>query len=94
MATTPISPLTVTRACQLFKLLGDEARLRLLLRLAERDDLSVSALCEVMGQTQPAVSHHLTLLRAAGVINFRREGKQNFYYLASERVRDLLRVVG
>jgi len=64
---------------QIFKLLSDETRLRILLYLARQGELHVTALCEKLGQSQPAVSHHLALLRVAGLIEPRRDGKHNFY---------------
>jgi ArsR family transcriptional regulator len=68
---------------QIFKLLADETRLKILLSLAREGELHVSALCERLGQSQPAVSHHLALLRAAGLLESRRDGKHNFYALQS-----------
>jgi len=41
----------------------------------------VGALCDILTQSQPAVSHHLALLRHGGIIMPRREGKNNFYDL-------------
>ncbi len=64
---------------QIFKLLSDETRLRILLYLAREGELHVTALCDKLGQSQPAVSHHLALLRVAGLIEPRRDGKHNFY---------------
>lgn len=64
---------------QLFKLLSDETRLRVLMYLYRENELHVSALCERLQQSQPAVSHHLALLREAGLIGCRRDGKHNFY---------------
>ncbi len=64
---------------QVFKLLSDETRLRILLYLVREQELHVTALCEKLGQSQPAVSHHLALLRVAGLIEARRDGKHNFY---------------
>jgi ArsR family transcriptional regulator len=64
---------------QVFKLLSDETRLRVLLYLVREGELHVTALCERLKQSQPAVSHHLALLRVAGVIEARRDGKHNFY---------------
>ncbi len=64
---------------QIFKLLSDETRLRILLYLMREDELHVTALCDKLGQSQPAVSHHLALLRVAGLIEARRDGKHNFY---------------
>ena len=64
---------------QVFKLLSDETRLRILLYLVRETELHVTALCKKLGQSQPAVSHHLALLRVAGLIEARRDGKHNFY---------------
>ena len=64
---------------QVFKLLSDETRLRILLYLARESELHVTALCDKLGQSQPAVSHHLALLRVAGLIEARRDGKHNYY---------------
>jgi ArsR family transcriptional regulator len=47
--------------------------------LYREGELHVSALCERLQQSQPAVSHHLALLRTAGLIGCRRDGKHNFY---------------
>lgn len=75
---------------QMAKLLADETRLRILYFLTQRDELHVRALCELLGESQPAVSHHLALLRTAGVINRRRQGKHNFYYLQLHRFSGML----
>src|SRR5436190_2890228 len=77
----PISDRTLTGLTQVFKLLADESRLRILLTLAREGEMHVSALCAMLNQSQPAVSHHLTLLRMAGLVGFRRDGKFNFYRL-------------
>ncbi len=57
---------------KLFKLLSDETRLRILCYLTQCDELHVRALCELLHESQPAVSHHLALLRMAGLIGRRR----------------------
>jgi ArsR family transcriptional regulator, arsenate/arsenite/antimonite-responsive transcriptional repressor len=78
--TFPILPGELERdLVQVFKLLSDETRLRILLYLAQERELHVTALCDKLGQSQPAVSHHLALLRVAGLIEARRDGKHNFY---------------
>src|SRR4051794_29314508 len=48
-----------------FKLLADVSRLKILMALARDGETHVSSLCDMLGQSQPAVSHHLTLLRSA-----------------------------
>src|SRR4051812_31200029 len=75
---------------QVFKLLSDETRLRILLNLAREGELHVTDLCERVSQDQPAVSHHLALLRVSGLIEARRAGKFNFYSLRADRFGDLL----
>ncbi len=71
----------VKELSEFFKSLADENRLKILFMLAEHGELNVSAIGERLGQSQPAVSHHLTQLKNAGLIDYRREGKFNFYAL-------------
>ncbi len=90
-ASSPIkvSDQTIYRLTEVFKLLSDKSRFKIVLALSQDSELHVTALCELLGQSQPAVSHHLTLMRMVGLVGFRRDGKHNFYHLASEHVRDL-----
>ena len=81
---------TVKRLTAVFKLLADKSRLKIVLALAQDQELHVSALCDLLGQSQPAVSHHLTLMRGVGLVDFRRRGKHNYYHLESAHVRDLI----
>ena len=76
--------------CNLFKLLADDTRLRILNLLLQTKEHHVRALCDLLGQSQPAVSHHLALLRTAGLIECRRDGKHNFYRLSPKRLEVLL----
>lgn len=85
-----VSDGTLCGLAQVFNLLSDESRLKILLGLAQDGEMHVSALCDLLGKQQPAVSHHLTLLRMTGLVGYRREGKHNFYRLESGLVRDLL----
>lgn len=85
-----VSDSTIHRFSEIFKIMADKSRLKILLALAQDGELHVSALCELLGQSQPAVSHHLTLMRMTGLVGFRREGKHNFYYLQSVALRDII----
>src|SRR5258707_4385892 len=78
---------------QVFKLLSDETRLRILMYLAREDELHVTALCDKLGQSQPAVSHHLALLRVAGLIEARRDGKHNFYSVRVKHFHRLMKEI-
>lgn len=81
---------TLEGLTDIFKLLADKSRLKILLALAQDGEMHVSALCDLLQQSQPAVSHHLTLLRLRNLVGFRRDGKHNFYRLDSAFVCNLL----
>jgi DNA-binding transcriptional ArsR family regulator len=68
------------KAAILLKQVSDPTRLQVILMLSEGEK-HVGALCEELSQSQPAVSHHLALLRHGGIIAPRRQGKNNFYAL-------------
>jgi ArsR family transcriptional regulator len=48
--------------------------------------LSVNEIVEKVGFSQPTISHHLAILREAGLVSVREEGKQTFYTLNQERI--------
>jgi len=82
----------IRRAADLLKQVSDPTRLQVLMLLNEKER-NVSELCSELGtQSQPAVSHHLALLRHGRLIEPRRSGKHNFYGL-TEAGRDLAEVV-
>ncbi len=68
-------------ATALFRLLGDEARLRIL-RLLERERLNVSELTSILGIAQPGVSRHLRLLKEGGLVREERDRGWTYYGLA------------
>ena len=86
-----LSDQMVQELCQVFKLLSDKTRLRIVMYLAQEGELNVTELCERLGQSQPAVSHHLALMRVAGLIDPRRDGKHNFYSVREEHFHELMR---
>src|SRR5437764_520040 len=80
------------KAAALLKQVSDPTRL-MILTLLDEEERNVTELCEALGnQSQPAVSHHLALLRHGRLIEPRRSGKNNFYSL-TEQGRTLGRVV-
>ncbi len=84
-----VSDDVVKRLTEVFRMLADMSRLKILLALAQDGRLHVSALCALLEQSQPAVSHHLTLMRMARLVDYQRVGKHNYYRLSSEGVGEL-----
>jgi DNA-binding transcriptional ArsR family regulator len=81
-------------AALLFKALGDQTRLRILLLLERRGEMSASELGEAVGMQRMAVGHHVAKLCLHGVIDRRRRGQRRSYTLAAAGlVHDLLRFV-
>ena len=70
-------------ATALFRLLGDEARLRIL-RLLGRQRLNVTELTSILGIAQPGVSRHLRLLREGGLVEEERDRGWTYYALCKE----------
>jgi ArsR family transcriptional regulator len=71
----------VHRASALYRLLGDEARLRLL-RVLDRERLNVSELTKVIGLAQSGVSRHLGLLKDAGLVVEDKDAGYTYFRLA------------
>ena len=78
------------RLAELFKLLGDPTRARLLHALLEAGELCVCDLAEAVGTPESSVSHALRLLRTAGIVRNRRAGRLIYYSLDDAHVRLLL----
>ena len=74
---------------EIFKVLGNPTRIRILLLLMELD-ANVSDLAEQLGMTQSAVSHQLNLLKSNKLVRRRRDRKMIFYTLVDEHVSMVL----
>ena len=83
-------------AAAIFSHLSDTTRVRLLSMLVF-SDMCVCEMADLLGMSQPAVSHHLRILRQCDVIRFRKWGQRTVYYISDneigDRVRRLLSVV-
>lgn len=67
--------------------LGDENRQHLMLemmKIEQCDGVRVGTITEKTHLSRPAVSHHLQILKDAGIIKMRREGTKNYYYFDVE----------
>ena len=81
----------VTDTAEIFKVLGDPTRVRLLYALAQRE-LCVCDLSAVLGMTQSAISHQLRVLRSARLVRYRKVGKIVYYSLADAHVLQFIDV--
>ena len=73
---------------RLFKALGDESRLRIL-RLLGAGDLYLTEIAERTSLSKPTISHHLALLRAAGLVTITEAGALTYYSLRRDRVLEV-----
>ncbi len=75
----------------MLKAVANEIRLCVVLQLSRADEKTVSELMEGMDCEQSLLSHHLTDMRAKGILQCRRSGKHNYYSLKDKRFSKVLR---
>lgn len=83
-------PEDVTELADVFSLLGDPGRLRLLMSLLEGGEMCVCDLAATTSMSESSVSHALRLLRAHRVVSVTRRGRMAYYRLDDSHVRMLL----
>lgn len=71
-----------------FKALADPARIRIVEMLSTSDEMCVCNIMKQLGMTQPAVSHHLSVLKNAGLVQSRRQGQWIHYSLCRDTLSD------
>ena len=76
----------MTDSVDFAKAMADETRQRVMRLLCCRWLCVGDIVCEMRGISQPTVSHHLGILRDAGLVHMRRDGKQVFYSLNQDEV--------
>jgi DNA-binding transcriptional ArsR family regulator len=86
LTSAPLSEEHATELASVFKALGDPVRLRLLSMIASRagGEVCVCELTPAFDLSQPTISHHLKLLRQAGLIDCERRGTWVHYWLVPE----------
>ena len=88
--TTQIDNDQITELAEMFNLLGEPSRLKIILACLDEEQ-SVSAIKEKAKLSQSLASHHLRLLKAARLMKSRKEGKQVFYSVADEHITCVLK---
>jgi len=79
----------IVELAEMFRLMGDPSRLKIISACLS-GPISVSDIATKLALSQPLVSHHLRLLRAARVLRADRRGKQIFYEAADEHVKRVI----
>jgi DNA-binding transcriptional ArsR family regulator len=74
----------------LFTALADPTRRAIFERLSRAGELTVRALTEPSGVSQPAVSKHLSVLKGAGLVHDRRDGRQTHYSARPQALQPLI----
>ena len=77
-----------------FRALADPTRVAVVNRLAGADEVCVCALVDELELSQPTVSHHLRILREAGLVEARRQGTWAYYRLVPEAIDELSFALG
>jgi len=78
----------VAEVDEVFKALGDPTRIKIVEMLAENSELCVCRIYERLEMTQPAVSHHLAILKRAGLVCARKQGQWVHYSLNRDTLSD------
>ena len=81
--------LDVAGLSELFRVLGDETRTKILYLLS-RQELCVCDIAQILEMSLPAVSHHLRLLKMMRLVKYRRDGKVVYYSLDDDHIMNLI----
>jgi DNA-binding transcriptional ArsR family regulator len=84
----PIAPAQVKDAAPLFAALGDETRLKLLVRLCAGGPLSITRLSRKSAVSRQAIAKHLDVLCTAGLVRSSRRGRERIWELEPARLDD------
>lgn len=83
--------LELERLSELFKILGDLTRIKILWSL-DNHEMCVCDIANVLNMTKSSVSHQLAVLRSAGIVKYRKAGKEVYYTLDDEHIKKLYEI--
>lgn len=84
LATSPVTPEDAARLAPVFKALGDPVRLRMVSMIAAQPELCVCEITPAFDLSSGTISHHLKLLREAGLVDCERRGTFVYYWVNPE----------
>lgn len=82
---------TFNRLADLFKLIGDTTRCRILFAL-DQNEMCVCDLANVLNMTKSSISHQLATLRRSGIVRCRKSGKEVYYTLDDDHIVKLFEI--
>jgi len=82
---------TFNKLAEFFKILGDTTRVKILFAL-DKNEMCVCDIANVLSMSKSSISHQLGTLRRSGIVKCRREGKEVYYMLDDEHVREVFEV--
>jgi DNA-binding transcriptional ArsR family regulator len=79
---------TVPRSAAVFAALGDETRLRMVSRLCRQGPMSIARLTDGFAITRQAITKHLRVMKAAGLVRRSRNGRETVWHVEQKRLAD------
>ncbi len=79
------------KLAKFFKILGDITRTKILFAL-DKNEMCVCDIANVLGMSKSSISHQLSTLRKSGIVKYRKEGKEVYYMLDDDHVKQLFEI--
>lgn len=76
---------------ELFKILGDLTRIKIIWTL-DNNEMCVCDIANVLNMTKSSISHQLAILKNAGIVRYRKSGKEVYYTLDDEHINKLYEI--
>ena len=74
-----------------YKIIGDSTRIKILFAL-DKEEMCVCDIANVLGMSKSSISHQLGTLRRSGIVRCRKSGKEVYYMLDDEHVREVIEI--
>ncbi len=81
------------RWSEFFKALSHPLRLKILLTLLEKGEICVKSMCDILETTQSNISQHLSTLKNANIIKYKKKGMLNCYEITDQKVKEILKII-
>ena len=81
----------LNKLAEFFKILGDTTRVKILFAL-DKNELCVCDIANILGMTKSSISHQLGTLRRSGIVKCKKIGKEVFYTLDDEHVKEVFEI--